>query len=93
MQFPFIPGGLFLALMVLGISLVAFGLALKSLDWSIDTARRSAIAGIVTGLRTWQSRPDAAQVAPPSTELEESVGALGMLEPVAPDGTHRRREG
>jgi hypothetical protein len=95
MPFPFIPGGLLLALTVLGTTLVAFGLALKSLDWSIDAARRTALAGIVTGLRYWQSSPAARVVptSPSSTGVEEVAAALDRLEPVAPDRTHRRREG
>ena len=95
MPLPFIPTGLLLALTVLGATLVAFGLALKSLDWSIDAARRTALPGIVSGLRGWQGRPDAleASTSPSSMEVEESVAALDRLEPVAPDGTHGCRSG
>ena len=93
MPFPFIPAGLVLAITVLGAALAAFGLALKSLDWSIDAARRTALGGIVTGLRNWQSRQDshAAPTSPSSTEVEEAVAGPAWLEPVAPTRTHRRR--
>lgn len=93
MPFPFIPAGLALAITVLGVALAAFGLALKSLDWSIDAARRNALAGIITGLRDWQSRQDshAAPTSPSSTEVEEAVPGPAWLEPVAPTGTHRRQ--
>lgn len=94
MPFPFIPAGLILAITVLGSTLVAFGLALKSLNWSIDAARRTALPGIVSGLRNWQNRPDAqvAPTSPASAEIEESAVALDVLEHVASDDT-RRREG
>jgi hypothetical protein len=95
MPFPFLPGGLLLSITVLGTAMVAFGIALKALDWSIDATRRTALAGIVRGFRNWQSDPDEppAPTAPSSTEVEESVAALEGLAPVAPDPTHRRREG
>ncbi len=100
MPFPFIPAGLLLAIAVLGIALVVFGLALKALDWSIDAARRTALPGIVTGLRHWQNQPGApaapsppAAAAPSPPEVHEAVAALEGLEAVAPEGTHRRREG
>ena len=99
MPFPFIPSGLLLAITVLGATLAAFGLALKSLNWSIDTARRSALTGIVSGFRNWQGRPSApapstspSSTSPSSMEVEELGAALDALEHVAPDGT-RRREG
>jgi hypothetical protein len=93
MPFPFIPAGLLLAIAVLAITLVAFGLALKALDWSIDAARRSALAGIVTGLRSWEIQPptQAAPTPPPSTEVEDEDGVFEELVPVSPDRTHRRR--
>ena len=95
MPFPFIPGGLLLAITVLGTALVAFGLGLKALDWSIDATRRTALAGIVKGFRDWQSDPNEplAPTASSSTEVEESVAAREALQPVAPDPTHRRGEG
>ncbi|HET9520437.1 MAG TPA: hypothetical protein VFO73_05255 [Candidatus Limnocylindrales bacterium] len=93
MPFPFIPAGLLLAITVLGATLVAFGLALKSLDWSIDAVRRSALTGIVSGLRDWQGHPDGPDLpAPPTSpapaDFEDSA-ALGELEAVEPDAPRR----
>ena len=93
MPFPFMPGGLLLAITVLGTTLVAFGLALKSLDWSIDAVRRSALTGIVSGLRDWQGHPDVPvpQATPASrapADFEESA-ALSELEAVEPDPLRR----
>jgi hypothetical protein len=97
MAFPFIPGGLLLALAVLGGTMALFGLALKALDWTIDTARGSAVAGIVSGLRDRQmpggssqgmARPAAWAV--PSGAVEETVRLVADLEHVAPDVTRGR---
>lgn len=59
MPFPFLPAGVALALAVLGGALALFGLALKALDWTIDTARSSMLGGVVSGLRTWEARSSA----------------------------------
>jgi hypothetical protein len=94
MPFPFIPGGLALALAVLGGTMALFGLALKALDWSIDSMRRTVLPGIVSGIRDWQ-RPEEPGEPPlrpaiMSTDLpvEESGAPLTHLERVEPD---RRR--
>ena len=98
MPFPFLPAGLLLAITVLGATLVAFGLALKSLDWSIDAVRRSALTGIVSGMRNWQGHPDAAALpailpspSPVPAEYEESAAALDELETVETEGPRRGR--
>ena len=56
MPFPFIPGGVILALSVLGGAIAIFGVALKALDWSIDGIKGSMLNGVVSGLRDWESR-------------------------------------
>jgi len=95
MPFPFFPGGLLLALAVLGGTMVLFGLALKALDWTIDATRGSAVVGIVSGLRDWQMPRESRQAiagpvawATTSEALEESVeepvGPVADLERVAP---------
>ena len=92
MPFPFFPGGLILALVVLGGVMVLFGLALKALDWTIDATRGSAVIGIVSGLRDWQmpgafsegiARP--AAWTTPSDRGEEPAGPLADLERVTPN--------
>jgi len=95
MPFPFFPGGLLLALAVLGAVMVLFGLALRALDWTIDATRGSAVVGIVSGLRDWQmpgafkegiARPavSATPSGPVEDPLEELVGPVEDLERVTP---------
>jgi hypothetical protein len=69
MTFPFIPGGVLLALAVLGGAILLFGLALKALDWSIDGVKGSMLSGVVSGLRDWEggSRPPQAPAASPNS--------------------------
>jgi hypothetical protein len=99
MPFSFIPGGLLLALAVLGGIFVLFGLALKAFDWTIDATRGTALVGIVSGLRDWQmpSEPSEAIAraeasATPSLPVEETVRPVEALERVTPDRTRGRRE-
>jgi hypothetical protein len=95
MPFPFFPGGLLLALAVLGAVMVLFGLALRALDWTIDATRGSAVVGIVSGLRDWQmpgafsegiARPVAGATPsdPAQDPVEELVGPVADLERVTP---------
>ncbi len=94
MPFPFIPGGLALALAVLGGTMVLFGLALKALDWGIDSTRRTVLPGIVSGMRDWQRPAERGEqpvhAAIPSTDppVEEPGAQFTHLERVEPD---RRR--
>jgi hypothetical protein len=96
MPFPFIPGGLLLALAVLGGAIVLFGLALKALDWTIDAGRGSAVVSIVLGLRDWQAPGEPSETigrsAPwaPSALVEEPLSAVRDLERVASGGTRGR---
>ena len=53
MPFPFLPGGLLLALSVLGGALAIFGVLLHLLDKAASSARGSIAAGLEAGLRTW----------------------------------------
>lgn len=92
MPFPFIPGGALLALAVLGGAMALFGVALRALDWTIDTARGSMLGGIVSGLRGWEQRqgkpdpgatpPSTQSSAPPQDELPptEEIGAAAAVE-------------
>jgi hypothetical protein len=90
MPFPFIPGGLALALAVLGGAIALFGLGLKALDWGIDSTQRTVLPGIVSGIRDWQrhvdreKQPVSADI--PSTDLGmEEAAQLPHLERVRPD--------
>lgn len=101
MPFPFFFGGAALALAVLGGALALFGLALKALDWTIDTAKGSMLSGIVSGMRDWDVRSNARRarraVSPaspfsgtePATLLESAVGFEVPLERVEPAEAHR----
>jgi hypothetical protein len=97
MVFPFVPGGLLLAIVVLAGTMLLFALALKALDWSIDAVRQTALAGIVTGLRDWQAaggegdRPGRSSEAA-MTSVEESVAAVDGLEHVALQRTRHHRD-
>ena len=62
MPFPFLPTGLLLAIAVVATSLIAFGIALKALDWSIDVVRGTTLTQIVSGMRSWQSHSTSPQL-------------------------------
>jgi hypothetical protein len=53
MPFPFLPGGVLLAIAVLGGAFLLFGLALRAMDRAIETTRRTMLPGLVSGFRTW----------------------------------------
>lgn len=104
MPFPFFFGGAALALAVLGGALALFGLALKALDWTIDTAKGSMLSGIVSGMRNWDVRSSARRaprvVSPaspfsgtePATLIESAVGGFeAPLAQVEPTEAHRGR--
>jgi hypothetical protein len=55
MPFPFLPGGVLLAIAVLGGALIVFGLVLRATDHAVAASRRSMLPGLVSGLRTWAS--------------------------------------
>jgi hypothetical protein len=87
MPFPFIPGGIVLALSVLGGAIALFGIALKALDWSIDSVKGSMLSGVVSGLRDWENgsrRPSrrvssSATGSPGGTAFESSVREVADL--------------
>jgi hypothetical protein len=97
MPFPFVPGGLLLAMVVLGGTMLLFALVLKALDWSVDAVRRTALAGIVTGLQDWQRTPDSKDrplrsSSAAAASVEEWAATVDGLERVSPDGTRHRRD-
>jgi hypothetical protein len=53
MPFPFVPGGVLLALAVLAGAMTVFGLALRAMDRAFAVGRRSVLPGLVSGLRNW----------------------------------------
>jgi hypothetical protein len=103
MPFPFLPVGVALALAVLGGALALFGLALKALDWTIDTAKGSMLGGVVSGLRTWDVRSSARRarraispVSPfsggePLSLIESTGGFEAPLERIGPTEARRGR--
>ena len=97
MPFPFVPGGLLLAMVVLGGTMLLFALALKALDWSIDAVRQTTLAGIVTGLQDWQATmvaqdtPARSSVAEPPS-VEELAATVDWLDHVAPPKTTHHRD-
>jgi hypothetical protein len=57
MPFPFLPGGLILAVAVLGGAFLLFGLALRAMDRTV-VGIRSSLGGLVSGFETWiETRP------------------------------------
>jgi hypothetical protein len=55
MPFPFLPGGVLLAIAVLGGAFFVFGLVLRAMDHAVAASRRSVLPGLVSGFRTWAS--------------------------------------
>ena len=53
MPFPFLPGGLLLALTVLGGAFAVFGAALHLLDRAASSARGTIATGLAAGIRSW----------------------------------------
>ena len=76
MPFPFLPGGAILGAAVLMGALAISWLALVAMDRAAGRAaaglRGSALAGIVSGLRSW---------APPSPDRTEVAGELAESDP------------
>jgi hypothetical protein len=90
MPFPFLPGGLLLALTVLGGAFAVFAAALNLLDRAASSARGSIAAGLEAGLRTWgQSRQGERGASAPGAG-EPALGPF-RLAGVRPWGTGRRR--
>ena len=105
MPFPFVPGGVLLALSVLGAAYLAFAAALKALAWTVDAARGSMLNGVVSGLRRWEPssagpgrRPGSdpkfagslpAGMGPTSEDL--AMPEIEALERVSPTSVDRRR--
>jgi hypothetical protein len=81
MPFPFIPGGVLLALSVLGGAIALFGLGLKALNWSIDGVKGSMLSGVVSGFRDWESRSQrrTRRVSPFSTEGPSGTAPESMM--------------
>jgi hypothetical protein len=55
MPFPFLPGGVLLAIAVLGGAFFVFGLVLRAMDHAVAASRRSMLPGLISGFRTWAS--------------------------------------
>jgi hypothetical protein len=66
MPFPFFPGGLVLAIVVLGGAFVLFGVALRVLDRAAGAMRFSVASGLVAGMRQWAPAPEPPVGAPPA---------------------------
>ena len=80
MPFPFLPGGIVLALAVLGGAFAVFGLALRAMDRAWLGARNTMAVGLVAGMRQW------------STARREPEGHLSSS-PASPDDGLERDEG
>jgi hypothetical protein len=82
MPFPFFPGGLILALAVLGGAFVLFGLALRAMDRAAGFMRFSVASGLVAGMRQWAPAgeppvgPPLAVATPPAGEPPPDAPAV-----------------
>lgn len=81
MPFPFLPGGVLLAVAVLGGALTVFGLVLWTMDRAIVASRRSMLTGLVAGFQAWTAaqpssagRPGAAEAMTPSPAAGSPAG-------------------
>ncbi len=80
MPFPFLPGGVLLAIAVLGGALMVFGLVLRAMDRAVTASRRSVLPGLVSGFRTWASAGErdvgveSLSPVPPLPTAETAVG-------------------
>jgi hypothetical protein len=74
MPFPFLPGGVLLAIAVLGGALTVFGLVLRAMDTALTAGRRSMLPGLVSGLRTW------AEASPPELDPPAPAIAIDLVE-------------
>jgi hypothetical protein len=88
MPFPFLPLGWVLAVAVLLVALILFGLALRAMDRAATRVagelRTTVLPGLVSGLRGWQpATPARAASLAPSTR---SPGAVEIVELEGPPG-------
>jgi Flp pilus assembly protein protease CpaA len=80
MPFPFLPGGVLLAVAVLGGALTIFGLALRAMDHAV-TASRSMLPGLVAGLGTWTgTRPASSAPTAATTMASSAAGPSAEIE-------------
>ena len=86
MAFPFLPGGLLLAIAVLGGGLLLFGLALRALDRAATAGRQTMLPSLVAGFRTWvEARPKADDTPTSASEAE----VVEILDQRIPDDAPR----
>ena len=85
MAFPFFPGGMIVAIAVLGTALTLFGLGWVALERSVMEVRGSILPGMVRGVRAWIDEPGpgsgaSAAASPIATRPEQAPGAAGLEE-------------
>jgi hypothetical protein len=69
MAFPFLPGGVVLAMAVLGGAFALFAIVLRAMDRTAAEITGSFLPGVVSGLRVWSHTHDPSRVrrsSPPS---------------------------
>jgi hypothetical protein len=71
MPFPFVPGGVLLAIAVLTGAITLFGLALRAMDRAFSSGRRTMLPGLVSGIRTWMAPRFPQESTPSSTTVIE----------------------
>jgi hypothetical protein len=71
MPFPFVPGGVLLAIAVLTGAITLFGLALRAMDRAFASGRRTMLPGLVSGIRTWMAPRLPQEDTPQSTTAIE----------------------
>jgi hypothetical protein len=96
MPFPFLPGGVLLAIGVLSGAYVVFAVAIRATDRALSGLRSSMLPTVVSGLRTWrESSPVIAASTSPASGVSQALpqaAAPGGAEIVELD-TDRDRAG